>query len=61
MMAKNDVRLNAKSVPIFLTDHFDLATKLNSGVLTATMLFISGKSVKIAPFINATMITVRLF
>jgi hypothetical protein len=59
-MAKNAPKLNAKSAVNYLTFIAVLFTKLNSGVLIATMLCSFGNIAKIAPFINATMINARI-
>ncbi len=59
-MAKNALKSNAKSAQNCLTFIAALLTKQNSGVLIATMPFISGNTARIALFTNVTMINARL-
>lgn len=58
-MVKNVLKSNAKSAPNYLTFTTDLLIKQNSGVHIAIMLYSFGNNVKIAIFINATMITAQ--
>jgi hypothetical protein len=57
--ARNDPKLNVKSVPNYSIFILDLLTKLNSGVHIATMLYSFGRIVKIAQFINVITILAK--